>query len=92
MKEDASVFKPEFIVYVQQTLEKEMQIDIRKADVGEGQLTAGERETLQKRQERLEYNRRKLFESPTNKSKSQAQNLPILCIDSLVRQIRASVT
>ena len=44
--EENKVFKLEFREYVLQTLEPEMQNDIRKDDVGEGQLTASGREVL----------------------------------------------
>ena len=46
-KEDvASVFKLDFSEYVMLTLETEMLNEIRKDDVGEGQLTASELEAL----------------------------------------------
>ena len=42
-------FEPEFRDYVLQTLEPEMQSDIRKAESGEDQLSESERSTLNKR-------------------------------------------
>ena len=74
-----------------------MQSDISKADNGndESQLTASERDALNKRKKRHEQNQQKLFESRDDQQmmpNSQAQNTPSSSIDSLVWQIKANVT
>ena len=74
-----------------------MQSDISKAVNGndESQLTASERDALNKRKKRHEQNQQKLFESRDDQSmmpNSQTQNTLSSSIDSLVWQIKANVT